>query len=310
MTPAEDGESARRAASADRDRLAELGQLAGGLVHELKNPIGVILLNAELLLAQPSPGLPEADRAKHDKRVRRIADSARGLQAIVSSFLSYAKPGRPDPDAVDLNHLLESLLDSQSELLDSARINVSFHPDEALALLPADLHQLRSVFLNLITNAREALLDRPLEGDDGGRKLLVLTRAGNGSVRVVIANNGPPFEEKVAAHLFEPFVSSKEDGTGLGLAIVRRLVELHHGTITASSDQAQGVSFTLEFPTSLGPAKARTELPLPTVEAQVRDETTPLRQPVLATPSGKPRTRSGRQRARQETTDHRPRTQD
>jgi two-component system NtrC family sensor kinase len=267
------GGSHRQVAPADRDRLAELGQVAGDLVHELKNPIGVITLNAELLLKAATPGLSLDDRERLDKRVHRVLESARSLQSIVQSFLSFARPGRPDPDAVDLNDLLATILEEQSDLLEQARIHVSFHRDEALAMLPADIHHLRSIFLNVISNAREALLERPVVGTESTRKLLVITRAGTGTVRVVIANNGPPFAERVAAHLFEPFVSSKEEGTGLGLAIVRRLVELHQGTVTASSDPAQGVSFTLEFPTSLGPAKARTELPLPTVEAKVRSGT-------------------------------------
>jgi two-component system, NtrC family, sensor kinase len=263
------GDSNRFALPADRDRLTEIGRLAGGLVHELKNPIGVVMLNAELLLNQAVPATADlAERERLEKRLRRILDSARSLQSIVQSFLSFARPSRPDPDAVDLNRLLEALLDEQSDLLEQAGITVTFHPDQGLAALPADIHHLRSMFLNVIINAREALLERPAE-----RKLLVVTRGGHDSVRVVIANNGPPFDERVAAHLFEPFSSHKEDGTGLGLAIVRRLVELHHGTVTASSDPQQGVSFTFEFPTLLGPAKARTELPLPEAEAQVREET-------------------------------------
>lgn len=251
----------------DRDRLAELGRIAGSLVHELKNPVGVILLNAELMQKQLSDALPPAEREREEKRLRRIVGAARSVQDIVQSFLAFARPGRPDPDAVDVNQLLKNLLDEQGEALDAAKVQVSFHPDEHLALLAADRLHLRSVFLNIITNAREALAGR---ADD--RRLLVVTRSAPNLVRVVIANNGPPFDERVAAHLFEPFMSSKDDGTGLGLAIVRRLVEMHHGTVTASSDKAQGVSFTLEFPTELGPAKARTELPLPSVEAEVRED--------------------------------------
>jgi len=251
----------------DRDRLAELGSIAGGLVHELKNPIGVILLNAELMLNQLSPSLPPAEREREEKRLRRIVDAARNVRAVVQSYLCFARPGQPDPDAVDVNGLLRTLLDEQAETLAGTRISLSFHPDENLALLAADVQHLRSIFLNIISNAIDALA---LRRDD--RRLLVVTRSAPQLVRVVIANNGPPFDERIAAHLFQPFTSSKEEGTGLGLAIVQRLVELHHGTVTASSDKAQGVSFTLEFPTALGPAKARTELPLPSVEAQVRED--------------------------------------
>jgi len=247
--------------TAGKDRLAELGQLAGGLVHELKNPLGVISLNAELLLAQP--GLDERTR----KRLGRILDSARNLEAISRAFLAYARPGRPDPDAVDVNALLQHLLDGQGEAWQRAQVTVAFHPDPALAFLAADRQHLASLFANVLDNARDALIERARD-----RRLLVVTRAAAGLVRVVIANNGPPLPDDVAAHLFEPFHSSKEHGTGLGLAIVRRLVELHHGTVSVASDPDQGVSFTFEFPTALGPATPRTQLPVPTAEATVRDD--------------------------------------
>jgi signal transduction histidine kinase len=253
----------------DRDRLADLGQLAGGLVHELKNPIGIILLNAELLAKNISPALTAAEREREEKRLQRIIEAAGNLQEVVHSFLSFARPERPDPNAVDINNLLTTIIDSQSERFKKDDVAVSFHPDDNLHLVAADPTHLRSIFNNIISNACDALSARK---DD--RRLLIVTRGGKKVARIVIANNGPAFDERIAAHLFQPFSSSKEDGTGLGLAIVKRLVDLHHGTVTASSDATRGVSFTLEFPTELGPAKARTELPLPVVEvvdANVRE---------------------------------------
>ncbi len=253
---------------ADDDRLAELGRLAGGLVHELKNPLGVILLNTEMALTQVGEmGGDAAQRERLARRLKRIQDSSRSLQSIVQSFLAFARPTRPDPVAVDLNAVLAQIIDEQADLMEADGVSVAFHPDAGLPALAGDIHQLRSVFLNIITNAREALITR-----EAPRKLVILTRAAKGMARVVIANNGPPIPERIAAHLFQPFMSGKEDGTGLGLAIVQRLVQVHHGTITATSDPQQGVSFTLEFPTELGPAVARTELPMPEVEAVVRTE--------------------------------------
>jgi signal transduction histidine kinase len=167
---------------------------------------------------------------------------------------------------VDLNHLLESLIDEQTDLNAQAGVEVVYKPDSNLPQVPGDALHLRSVLLNILVNAREALT-----GQDGERRVLIVTRNLPGMARVVIANNGPPLPEKVAARLFEPFTTSKEGGTGLGLAIVRRLVELHHGTVTVSSDADQGVSFTFEFPTPLGPAKRRVELQLPDAEAHIHD---------------------------------------
>ena len=260
----------------DRDHLHQLGLLAGGLVHELKNPLGVMLLNAELLLSQSEAiaAGPE-ERQRLDKRLLRIRDSGRSLQAIVQSFLAFAKPGRPDPEAVDVNSMLRELIDEQADLNERAAVHVAFHPDPDLAVVPADGEHLRSIFRNVLKNAREALsevrAERPAERQPG-RRILVVTRSAPGLARVVIANNGPALPEKVAARLFEPFTSSKEGGTGLGLAIVRRLVEMHHGKVEVSSDPDQGVSFTFEFPTPLGPARTPPPLPQPTVMAVVRDD--------------------------------------
>jgi signal transduction histidine kinase len=249
----------------DRDRLADLGRIAGGLVHELKNPLGVVLLNAELLLTQAAGWtLPAAERERAEKRLRRIQESARSLQAVAQSFLAFARPLRPDPEAVDLNALIADLLEERRETLALAAIAVDFHPDPTLCLVAGDRQHLRSVLVNVVQNAIEALQERAQE-----RRLVILTRSGHQSARVVIANNGPPLPERVAAHLFEPFTSTKETGTGLGLAIVRRLVEMHQGTIAVSSDPHQGVSFTFEFPSELGPAQGRRELPMPAAEATV-----------------------------------------
>lgn len=250
--------------SQDRDRLAELGQLAGGLVHELKNPLGVITLNAELLQQQKPFRSAEQERAS--KRLGRILDSARNLQQTIQAFLAYARPSRPDRDAVDANALLQELVDEQTESFKEAAITVHLHADPDLPFLPADRQHLRSIFANVIGNAHDALLERKTE-----RTLLIVTRHARDVARVMIANNGPPLPASVASHLFEPFHSTKDNGTGFGLAIVRRLTELHGGTIQVASDPDQGVSFTFEFPTPLGPAP-KTTLPLPDAEAVVRDE--------------------------------------
>ena len=115
-----------------------------------------------------------------------------------------------------------------------------------------------AAFLNIILNARDALLLK-----DEERHILIATRNRPDRISILISNNGPALSPTAAAHLFEPFYSNKDGGTGLGLAIVSRLVELHHGQIDVTSQEGQGVSFTIELPTRLGPAKPRTELPSP-----------------------------------------------
>jgi signal transduction histidine kinase len=239
----------------ETDRLADLGRIAGALIHELKNPLGTMLLNAEMLSAQDLALLPEPARSRATKRLARIQGAGETLQHTIAAFLAFARPGRLDADAVDCNRLLATLLDEHAEADAQAKVAVAFHPDEALALVPGDRIHLRSIFANILVNARQALDQR-----EEDRRLVVVTRAAPGSTRIVIANNGPPLPERVASRLFQPFVSGREGGTGLGLAIVRRLVELHGGTIAVSSDRDQGVSFTIELPTTLPSARPRPAL--------------------------------------------------
>lgn len=250
---------------AERDHAVQLGRIAGALVHELKNPLGVILLNAEMLANGVGQLPPGPERERMQARVRRIHDSGRNLQGIVQSFLNFARPARPDPEAVDLNHLLTELIDSQAELVARDGVTTTLHADPHLPQVAGDPMHLRSVFTNILTNAREALQERP---DD--RRMLIITRSAPHAARVVIANNGPPLPERVAARLFQPFTTTKEGGTGLGLAIVRRLVELHGGTVAITSDKDQGVSVTIEFPTNLPSANPRIRLPAPAADPKTR----------------------------------------
>lgn len=255
---------------ASRDRLAELGQLAGGLVHELKNPLGAIELNAQMLRRQFDRADYTADRL--DKRLGRIEQSTRHLRDIIESYLAFARPNRLVHDRVDMNAIIDEVVEQQQELLDSEAIEVVIKAEPELRAVAADPHHLRQCLLNIIVNARDALRDR-----DAGRKLIIATRNRSDAVTVMIANNGPPLSTHAAAHLFDPFYSEKDGGTGLGLAIVSRLIEMHGGRIEVHSDPHQGVSFTIDLPTTLGLARARRELPIPQreVEARVREATPP-----------------------------------
>jgi len=263
-----------------RDRLAELGQLAGGLVHELKNPLGAIELNLEMIHSQLAKSGDDLDRAKLAKRLERAHQSARHLRDVIESYLAFCRPGRPEHDRVDVNELIAEVVDEQGELLGADAIEVVFKPDDGLRAVPADPHQLRSCLLNIILNARDALRQREQD-----RRIVIATRNRKEAISIMLANNGPPLSPNAAAHLFDPFFSDKEGGTGLGLAIVARLLEMHHGRIEVHSDPDQGVSFTITLPTTLGLAKARNELPLPEVEASIH-EPTPLRTDRTESPEG------------------------
>ncbi|MHC5067163.1 MAG: histidine kinase dimerization/phospho-acceptor domain-containing protein, partial [Planctomycetota bacterium] len=140
---------------ASRDRLAELGQLAGALVHELKNPLGAIELNLEMLSNQVVSDQP-IDRERMTTRLTRVQTACEHLRGIISSYLDFARPGRPDRERVDVNALLRQLLDDQSDVLAQADIQVVLRSDDNLAAVPADHRHLYAAFLNIILNAHDA----------------------------------------------------------------------------------------------------------------------------------------------------------
>lgn len=251
---------------AKRDQLAMLGQLAGGLTHELKNPLGALDLTVGMLREQLSAAVAGADldADKALRRVERLVACSAHLRAIVEDFLSFARPTRPDLERVDVNRLLAELVEGQQELLAADAVTVHWHLQADLYAVAGDPTQLRSVFLNILLNARDALRQRSAD-----RRIVVLTRNRGDGVSILFGNNGPPLSARAASHLFDPFFSEKEGGTGLGLAIVHRLVELHHGSVSVQSDPSQGVTFTIELPTRLGPARPRQQLPMPDAEAVV-----------------------------------------
>ena len=228
-------------------------------MHELKNPLGVIALNQQLLARQVASQYP--DDVKLQQRLERIAISTTQLQEIIDAFLDFARPGRPDPDRIDINAVMQEAIDQFHERMQDDEIAYTFHPSKDLNAVPADPRHIRSIFSNIIGNACDAL-----HAKDGERRIVILARNRTGRVSIVIANNGPALAPGAAANLFDPFHSSKSHGTGLGLAIVKRLVELHRGRVWVNSDPDQGVSFTIELPTNLGPAQGLESLPMPEVE--------------------------------------------
>jgi signal transduction histidine kinase len=240
----------------DRDRMAVLGQLASGLVHELKNPLGAISLNASMVMRQIEKKYPDDEKMR--TRLQRISEATTALGQTIEGFLAFARPSKPDRDRIDIISIIDQILEQFTERLNADEITVQFSPSSDLKAVAADERHMSSVFGNIIANACDALRERE---SDAGRRIVILARNRNDRIVVVIANNGPALSQQEAAHLFDPFHSTKKRGTGLGLAIVQRLVELHGGSVFASSDPDQGVSFTVELPTTLGPARPRTGIP-------------------------------------------------
>ena len=222
------------------EKLAALGTLSAGLVHELNNPIGIISSRIELMLreAQERPLPPEVreDLAVLHRHSQRVARIARGL-------LSFARQSPGDRRLLDLNQIVEDTLLLLEKQVSKEGITVrrSMAPD--LPPMEGDPNALQQVVLNLLTNARDAM-------DDGGEiRIETGTAPGRpGWLRLVVSDNGPGIPLEHLPKIFDPFYTTKADGTGLGLSISYGIVREHQGTIDVQSQPGKGTTFVLAFP--------------------------------------------------------------
>jgi two-component system sensor histidine kinase HydH len=223
-----------------RDRLAALGEMAAGLAHEIRNPLGAIKASAQLLADTPRSGDPEF--------LDIIVDEVDRLNRVVSSFLDYARPSEGSPEPTDVNAVVRrthQLLQHDLEEGLETRLGLA----EDLPRVRIDAERLRQVLLNLIGNAVQAM-----EGD-GQLTLRTKTRVrtpegamGKRWVEVSVTDTGPGIAPGVLQNLFVPFVTTKDQGTGLGLAISQRIVTAAGGQIEVRTHVGVGSTFVVRLP--------------------------------------------------------------
>ena len=232
----------------ERDRLAALGEMAAGLAHEIRNPLGAIKGAAQLLMT--SDGSPPAQsNAETAEFLQIIVEEANRLNNVVTRFLDYARaerPGREGADKVDLNAVVRKTAQLlQKEQLKN--IELRMRTDEQLPMVAGDPESLLQVFLNLGQNAIQAM-------PDGGTLEILTTRRrrsrlGYGQFcEVRFRDTGIGIPRDRLKKLFIPFYTTKQKGTGLGLAISHRIINQHGGTIEVRSTLGQGSTFSVFLP--------------------------------------------------------------
>lgn len=251
------------------EKLSAIGQLIAGVAHELNNPLTAVMGYAQLV--QMSEGLDE--RVVSD--LGRIQAQAQRAAKIVQNLLTFARQHKVERQYVDVNEVLERTLELRGYHLRVENIVVDTQLEQRELGTLADPNQLQQVFLNLINNAQDAMI----EAHHGGR-LLVRSEQRGDRIVVSIADNGPGLPLEVQKHLFEPFFTTKEvgRGTGLGLSICYGIVSQHGGRIWADSVPGQGATFYVELvvasPASLGGEAAKPATPTvsPRIVLVVDDE--------------------------------------
>jgi two-component system, NtrC family, sensor histidine kinase HydH len=246
----ETNQQLRRAEAEARraERLAALGQLSAGLAHEIRNPLGVIKGSAEMLSRKVAASEPlVAELAGY------ISSEVNRLNALVVRFLDFARPSKVELRPESISEIVDHALESATASFPNAKVKVErdYAPD--LPEIPVDRQMCEQVFINLITNAFQAM-----EGNTGGSDgtpegtlcLSIEREVSNGKpgVCVTVEDSGPGVPPELREQIFNPFFTSKKEGVGLGLSIVAKIVDDHRGTISLETGTAKGARFRVFFP--------------------------------------------------------------
>src|SRR5256884_7055446 len=221
------------------EKLAAMGQMLAGVAHELNNPLTAILGVTELL--RDRQGVDDSTKRQLELTHRQARRAAR----IVQNLLEFSRPASPQKRPLDLNNLLDRTLQLQEHSLRRNNIEVDFHPGADLPGIIGDANQLIQVFLNLVTNAEQAIR----EVRDNGRIQIRAGRNGN-QVTITVQDDGVGVRPEALPRIFDPFYTTKRPGggTGLGLSICMSIIREHGGNIEAETLPAGGSAFTIYLP--------------------------------------------------------------
>ena len=216
-----------RAHSQMLEQRAFLGEVSAIFAHEVKNPINSISTGLQLIGMKMAPDAPYAGL------VERLQNDCTRLTHLVKSTLTFSKPVEYRIQPVDLASMIPAILDKWDPRMKKLNITYNFSAPKEGLLVKADLRSIEQVFVNLISNAIEAMEDH------GGSLNIKLIPASAHIIpsqcEIIIADTGPGIPEDLVEHIFEPFLTTKSSGTGLGLAITKRIVTAHEGNIYVES---------------------------------------------------------------------------
>ncbi len=219
------------------EKLAAVGQLISGVAHELNNPLTAILGYSQLLTSSGQVGPLALGYTE------KLYKQAQRTHRIVQNLLSFARQHKPERVPVRLNSAIEDTLALRDYDLRMSKIRVHLDLAPDLPETPADPHQFQQVFLNLINNAVDAILEKSEEGD-----LWVRTGVDDNLIFVEFTDSGPGVKDP--SRVFDPFYTTKPvgKGTGLGLSICYGIITEHGGTILVKNDPPRGANFRIELP--------------------------------------------------------------
>ncbi len=222
-----------------RDQYAEISQLAGGLAHEIRNPLSTLSLNLDLLLEDFQNAETPRDR-RVLQRLERLRPEVQRLHGILESFLRFARVQELKLEPTDLNAVIDELRDFYEPHASTKGIVIRTRFATDLPLTQMDRDLFKQAMLNLVLNAEAAM--------PSGGELILLTRRQGPWVELEVIDTGVGMAEDVRARIFDAFFSTRAGGSGLGLPTTRKIIEVHGGAIDVQSELGKGSQFSVRMP--------------------------------------------------------------
>jgi two-component system, sporulation sensor kinase E len=232
-----------------QQRLSALGEVAVGIAHEVRNPLGVIKTSAQLL--QKRSNLPETD----NRLLSHVADEVRRIDGLISEFLNFARPRPSVLRQIDPMTVVSRAAEFCAPEFDKRHVAFSAIDRSPGTTVAADEDHLFQVFLNLFLNGVEAM--------PSGGNLRVMRERSGGEMRMLVTDTGTGIAPEIHDKIFNPFFTTKEHGSGLGLAKVFTIMESHRGRVEFDSAPGRGTTFTLIFPIGILPTSVKSQDDVP-----------------------------------------------
>lgn len=224
----------------ESEKIASILLLAGGVAHELGNPLNSLTIHLQLMERQ----LQKLEDTPSSGRLGKSLQVCRGeverLDGIIKNFLEAIRPQEPDFQVLDLSLVLEEVLEVVGSELNDRGISVEVEVVAEAPIVRADRNQMKQVFFNLIKNAMEAM--------QPGGALKIVSRADEERIYLRFGDSGGGIRQTDLSRVFQPYHTTKKEGTGLGLMIVQRIIRGHGGQVGIDSQEGVGTVVTLELP--------------------------------------------------------------
>jgi signal transduction histidine kinase len=221
------------------DQYAEIALLAGGLAHEIKNPLSTIRMNMELLAEDFRDSEVPRDR-RAMKKIELVQRECQRLQDLLDNFLHFAKAHKLNLQPSDLNSLVRRVLDFYRPKAQESGVEIVDYLTADLPTVMLDSEAFHGALLNLVLNAEQSMPE--------GGQIVVRTYGTPDGVALDLIDTGCGMDVETRAKVFDAFFSTKRGGSGLGLPTTRKIIEGHGGRITLQSEPGRGTQFTLKLP--------------------------------------------------------------